>query len=74
MIGRPMDSVLILDNLPRNFMLQPENGIYIKSFEGQKNDQCLKKLIPIFKAVLQIPCNDVREILVELKKYLATKS
>ena len=74
MIGRSLDSILILDNLPKNFILQPENGVYIKPFEGQSGDSALKKLIPIFKAILQIPSSDIREIILELKKYLASST
>lgn len=72
MIGRPLKSVVIVDNLPKNFILQPENGVYIKPFQGEAEDTALKKLIPIFKAILQIPLLDIREILVELKNYLAS--
>ena len=33
-IGRPMNSIIIVDNMPQNFRLQKENGIFIKPFWG----------------------------------------
>ena len=34
-IGRPMNKLIIVDNLPQNFRLQKENGIMIKPFWGE---------------------------------------
>ena len=33
-IGRSLDSIIIVDNMPQNFRLQKENGIFIKPFWG----------------------------------------
>jgi Dullard-like phosphatase family protein len=33
-IGRPLDKMIIVDNMPQNFRLQKENGIFIKPFWG----------------------------------------
>ena len=33
-IGRKLSDIIIVDNMPQNFRLQPENGIYIKPFWG----------------------------------------
>ena len=47
-IGRPLDKIIIIDNMPQNFKLQKENGIIIRPFWGEDNyDQALFKLIPI---------------------------
>ena len=47
-IGRPLDSIIIVDNMPQYFKLQKENGIHIKSFWAQEpNDRALYDLIPI---------------------------
>jgi Dullard-like phosphatase family protein len=34
-IGRPLDKIIIVDNMPQNFKLQKENGIMIKPFWGE---------------------------------------
>ena len=34
-LGRPMNKLIIVDNLPQNFRLQKENGIMIKPFWGE---------------------------------------
>jgi len=47
-IGRPLNSTIIIDNMPQNFKLQKENGILIKPFWGQdSNDKTLYDLMPI---------------------------
>ena len=47
-IGRPLDKIIIIDNMPQNFKLQKENGIIIRPFWGEDSyDQALFKLIPI---------------------------
>ena len=47
-IGRPLDKIIIVDNMPQNFKLQKENGIIIRPFWGEDTyDQALFNLIPI---------------------------
>ena len=47
-IGRPLNSTIIIDNMPQNFRFQKENGICIKPFWGQdSNDKTLYDLMPI---------------------------
>ena len=44
-IGRPLDKIIIVDNMPQNFRLQKENGINIKAFWGEDvNDNALEEL------------------------------
>ena len=44
-IGRPLDKMIIVDNMPQNFRLQKENGINIKAFWGEdENDNALEEL------------------------------
>ena len=65
-IGRPLDSTIIVDNIPQNFRLQKENGIYIKPFFAQDpNDMTLVDLMNILINIAKSG-NDVRE---ELGKY-----
>ena len=37
-IGRKLSRMIIVDNMPQNFRLQPDNGIYIKPFWGSDNE------------------------------------
>ena len=47
-IGRPLNSTIIIDNMPQNFKLQKENGILIKPFWGEDSkDRTLYDLMPI---------------------------
>ena len=47
-IGRPLDKIIIIDNMPQNFRLKKENGIIIKAFWGDNDtDTTLYDLIPI---------------------------
>ena len=47
-IGRPLDKIAIVDNMPQNFRLQKENGINIKAFWGEDiYDTALFNLAPI---------------------------
>ena len=44
-IGRPLDKMIIVDDMPHNFRLQKENGIQIKAFWGKDaNDNAFKEL------------------------------
>ena len=44
-VGRPLDKIAIVDNMPQNFRLQKENGINIKAFWGEEiNDTALVNL------------------------------
>jgi Dullard-like phosphatase family protein len=46
-LGRDLSRMLIVDNNAENFQLQPDNGIYIKSWYDDPNDQALAQLCPL---------------------------
>lgn len=46
-IGRSLSRTLIVDNNAENFQLQPDNGIYIKSWYDDPKDTALKRLCPL---------------------------
>ena len=65
-IGRPIDKIIIVDNMPQNFRLQKENGINIKPFWGDDPyDTTLNDLIPILVNIAK-EGGDVRD---GLRKY-----
>ena len=65
-VGRGLDRIIIVDDMPQNFRLQKQNGITIKPFFGDDyNDSALYDLLPILKRIAE-EGNDVR---IELAKY-----
>ena len=66
-IGRELNRTMILDNLPENFILQQENGIYIKSWFGDPEDSYLLLLLKIFIYVAENMTGNVQELLLEFK-------
>ena len=72
-IGRPLDKIIIVDNLPQNFRLQKENGIEIKSFFGDdNNDKTLVSLGNILKKIAN-RFNDTRNGILEYKNEIKNK-
>ena len=66
LLSLKISSLKIYRNMPHNFRLQKENGIFIKNFYGEEqNDTTLLDLIPILQEIASDPNNDVRK---ELKK------
>lgn len=65
-IGRDLNKVVILENCADNFRLQPLNGIQIKDFEGDENDEELDILkVELIKLVNDHPL-DIREYLTKI--------
>ena len=65
-IGRPLDKIIIVDNMPQNFRLQKENGINIKAFWGEdSNDNALEELGKILINIAK----DGGDVRVGLEKY-----
>ena len=72
-IGRPLDKIIIVDNLPQNFRLQKENGIEIKPFFGDdNNDKALTSLGNILKKIA-IKFNDTRNGILEYRNEIKKK-
>ena len=72
-IGRPLDKIIIIDNMPQNFRLQKENGIMIKPFWGEDNyDTALFDLIPILVNIAK-DGGDIRKGLVKYKEDILKK-
>jgi len=38
-LGRDLSKIIIIDNVKDNYQLQPENGLNIRSFMGEENDE-----------------------------------
>ena len=65
-IGRPLDKIIIVDNLVQNFRLQKENGIMIKPFWGE--DYYDNALIEL-KDILNKIANEFTDVRIGIKKY-----
>ena len=48
-IGRDLAKVIIVDNVAENFQLQPDNGILIRSWFDDPQDNALLELLPLLK-------------------------
>ena len=72
-IGRPLDKILIVENMPQNFRLQKENGILIKSFYGEDiYDTALVSLGDILMKIAN-EFNDVRKGISKYKNEILNK-
>ena len=72
-IGRPLDKIIIVDNMPQNFRLQKENGIIIKAFWGEDDtDMALFALKNILINIAK-DGGDIRKGLVKYKNDIVKK-
>jgi TFIIF-interacting CTD phosphatase-like protein len=59
---RDLARMVIVDNLPQSFMLQPENGIPISTWVGDYGDTTLMDvLLPFLRCCASVP--DVRTLI-----------
>lgn len=60
-LGRELHKTIIVDNMPQNFRLQKDNGIFIRTFYGEDvNDCALLDLIPILTEIVSKRPKDIR--------------
>jgi len=72
-LGRPLNTIIIVDNMPQNFRLQNMNGIPIKPFRGEDiNDKALFDLSTILINIAK-ENSDVRNGLVHYHQEIASK-
>jgi len=53
-LGRDLDNVIIIDNLPICYALQPENAIPIKTWRNDPDDRELYDLLPILVSLANV--------------------
>jgi RNA polymerase II subunit A small phosphatase-like protein len=66
-LGRDLKDVIIVDNSPNSFLLQPENAFHIRNFFEDKSDVELYELGPFLEFLSNV--DDVRPIESWRKKY-----
>jgi len=59
-LGRDIRDVILVDNSPNSFFLQPENAYHIKNFFDDKTDRELDRLTSFLEKILNV--EDVRPI------------
>ena len=62
-LGRDLRKVIIIDNLKENFKVQPNNGIFIKTWTNDINDVQFKDLLKLLKDIVAFNVEDVRPII-----------
>ncbi len=71
LIGRDLNKCIIVDNITENFLLQPMNGITIKSFYNDLDDDALMQMCPLLISIVVAKLDDVRGALTD--NYLHVK-
>ena len=72
-IGRPLDKIIIVDNMPQNFRLQKENGINIKAFWGEDSSDNVLEELGIILVNIAKDGGDVRKGLEKYKDEIIRK-
>ena len=67
-LDRDMKNLIIVDNNPRSYILNKENGLPIKTWLDDVNDRELVKLIPYLEFLGNEYIEDVRPILSQINK------
>ena len=62
-MGRDISKTLIVDNVAENFQLQPDNGVFIRTWIDDPTDNALDELAPLLKEIAVRNVRDVREAL-----------
>ena len=62
-LGRDISKTLIVDNVAENFQLQPDNGVFIRTWIDDPTDNALDELAPLLKEIAVRNVRDVREAL-----------
>ena len=63
LLGRDLKKIIIIDNLKENFRMQPDNGLFIKTWTSDVNDKQFKDLLVILKSIAINDVSDVRPII-----------
>ncbi len=63
LLGRDINRTIIIDNISDNFILQPENGIFISTWYDDMTDTFLEEISPLLIEVVERKVPDVRKAL-----------
>ena len=62
-LGRDLSKTLIVDNVAENFQLQPDNGVFIRTWLDDPLDNALDELAPLLREIVIKNVKDVRDAL-----------
>ncbi len=60
LLGRDLTKTIIIDNISDNFILQPDNGIFISTWYDDMSDNFLKEITPLLVELVEKRVPDVR--------------
>jgi CTD small phosphatase-like protein 2 len=63
LLGRDINRTIIIDNISDNFILQPENGIFISTWYDDMSDTFLEEISPLLVEIVERKVPDVRKAL-----------
>lgn len=69
-LGRDLRKILIIDNIAKNFKLQPMNGLEIKTWTGDISDCHLQDLEKMLVLLATLSPEDVRSNVKSIKSQL----
>ena len=72
-LNRDVSKVIVLENNMKRMRTHPDNGLYLKSWAGQADDQELRKYVEVLQEIaiwaISKKENDLRPILKQLKEF-----
>ena len=52
LLGRDIKKTIIIDNISDNFILQPDNGIFISTWYDDMHDRFLSEITPLLVEIV----------------------
>lgn len=62
-MGRELARTIIIDNISDNFIIQPDNGIFISTWYDDMKDRYLDEITPLLINIVEKEVPDVRKAL-----------
>ena len=63
LLGRELARTIIIDNISDNFIIQPDNGIFISTWYDDMKDRYLAEITPLLINIVERQVPDVRKAL-----------
>ena len=73
LLGRPLEKIIIIDNIEENYQSQPRNGLNISDFEGDEKDNELDFLLKDLLKIVTLKGIDVRLFLNDVRRNMSKR-